>query len=255
VADPRAGDVAEAEQLFSKAEAEGVAPLPTLSAAELWVLCGTDQVLALESELRWWTGLAAPERARLTAAMLDLLAYRKLLRPAGGEQPDGGPAGRVPTVAALAMIVAARQHPAVVAVSTGADGAAERTPRMHGLAEDGQPLRAVVGEYVCRTVTKPVPLGPLHKFSLMSPRHAGYSLAVWAAADASRPTRWKRPRREAAQVVDVYQHREGEALTRDRVAIAAGDGCHMVTRQRPGASPELPARATRRGWPVCWPAC
>jgi hypothetical protein len=47
--------VAEAERLFAEAEAKGVTPLPTLSAAELWVLCGTDQVPAVESELRWWT--------------------------------------------------------------------------------------------------------------------------------------------------------------------------------------------------------
>src|ERR1022692_4455742 len=83
--DPRAGDVAEAERLFSQAEAEGAAPLPALSAAELWVLCGTDQVLAAESELRWWNSMSGPERAKLTAAMLDFLAYRKLLRPAGGD--------------------------------------------------------------------------------------------------------------------------------------------------------------------------
>jgi hypothetical protein len=247
--DPRAGDVAEAERLFSKAGAEGAAPLPTLTAAELWVLCGTDQVLAAESELRWWNSMSGPQRATLAAAMLDLLAYRKLLRPAGGEQPDGRPEerARVPMVAALATIVAARQHPSVVAVSTGADGSAERTPRMHGLAEDGQPLRAVVAEYVSRTLTKPVPLGPVHQFSLMSPRHAGYALAVWAAADASRPTRWKRPHRGMTQVVDVYQHREGETLTRDWVTIAAGDGCPLVTRQRPGASPEPPAPCDQAG--------
>ncbi|MDX6396277.1 MAG: hypothetical protein QOJ73_7340 [Streptosporangiaceae bacterium] len=249
VADPRVGDVAEAERLFSQADSEGAAPLPALSAAELWVLCGTDQVLAAESELRWWTGLAGPERAKLTAAMLDFLAYRKLLRPAGGDQPDARPEkrARVPMAAALAMIVAARQHPSVVAVSTAADGSAERTPRMHGLAENGQPLRAVVGEYVSRTVTKPLPLGPLHQFSLMSPRHAGYALAVWAEADASRPARWKRPRREATQVVDVYQHREGETLTRDRVTMTTVDGYHMVTRQRPGANPEPPAPCDQAG--------
>ena len=49
--------------------------------------------------------------------------------------------------------------------------------------------------------TQPVPLGSVHEFALMSPRHAGYALAMWAAADASRRTRRKRSHREMTQVV------------------------------------------------------
>jgi hypothetical protein len=55
MADPGAGTWPRLSGLFAEAEAEGVTPLVTPSAAELWVLCGTDQVLAVESELRWWT--------------------------------------------------------------------------------------------------------------------------------------------------------------------------------------------------------
>ena len=80
-ADPRARDVADAERLLAEADSSGVARLPALSTAELWVLCGVDQVLATEPEARWW-GLAAPDRERLTAGVLDYLTDRGLLRPA-----------------------------------------------------------------------------------------------------------------------------------------------------------------------------
>ena len=243
--DPRAGDVAEAERLFSEAEAEGVTPLPTLSAAELWVLCGTDQVLAVESELRWWTALSDPERENLTAAILDLLTYRELLRPASSEYAANRPEGRarVPMAPELAMIVAARQYPAVVAVAADADGSADSAPRMYGLAQDGQPTRALVGEFIsAKKPNSPRSFGPLHVSSLMSPRHAGHVLAVWAtAADTRRSGSWKRSRKGKARIVDIYRHREGETLTCDRVAVAAADEQHTVTRLRPGVSPDPPA--------------
>lgn len=251
MADPRAGDVAEAEWLFAEAEAKGVTPLPTLSAAELWVLCGTDQVLAAPSEVRWWTGLSDPEREKLTAAILDLLTYRELLRPADGEHADHGPEGTagLPMAPELAMIVAARQYPAVVALAKDADGSAEGAPRMYGLAQDGQPTRALVGEFIsARKTNAPRPFGPLHVSSLMSPRHAGHVLAVWAtAADTSRSAPWKRSRKDRPRIVDIYQHPEGETLTCDRVTVAATEDQHTVTRQRPDANPDPPAVCDQDG--------
>ncbi len=253
MADPRAGDVAEAERLFAEAEANGVTPLPTLSVAELWVLCGTDQVLAVESELRWWTGLSGPEREKLTAAILDLLTHRELLRPASGEHVDSTPEGKaqVPMAPDLAMIVAARQYPAVVAVAKEADGPSEGAPRMYGLAQDGQPTRALVGEFIsARKTNTPRLFGPLHVSSLMSPRHAGHVLAVWAtAADSGRSGPWRRSRKDKSRIVDIYRHREGETLTCDRVTIAAADAEDQctVTRQRPGASPDPPAVCDQAG--------
>jgi hypothetical protein len=41
--DPRAADVAEAERLLAQAQASGAVPLPALTTAELWVLCGLGQ--------------------------------------------------------------------------------------------------------------------------------------------------------------------------------------------------------------------
>lgn len=86
MADPRAGDVAEAEQLLART-AEGAVALLWLTAAELWVLCGTDQVLADEQEARWWNGLGTQRQQNLATAVLDFLADRELVRPADGEQP------------------------------------------------------------------------------------------------------------------------------------------------------------------------
>jgi hypothetical protein len=239
VADPRAGDVAEAERLFAQAAAEGAVALPSLSAAELWVLCGTDQVLADEQEARWWNALGEQRQRNVATAMLDLLAHRELVRPAGGgmDQRD------MPMAPALAMIVAARRYPAVVAVGTREDGSTDVTPRMYGLGETGGPLRAVVGEYVSRKSTEPFELGPLHNFSLLSPERAGHSLALWAAeAPVSRGQGWRRLRRGTVRIVDFYRYIDGERQARDRITVTGSDGQHMVTRQRPGidAEPEPP---------------
>lgn len=80
MADPRAGDVAEAEQLLART-AEGAVALPWLTAAELWVLCGTDQVLADEQEARWWNGLGTQRQQNLATAGLPC-------------RPGAGPARR-----------------------------------------------------------------------------------------------------------------------------------------------------------------
>ena len=62
--DPRARDVADAERLLAEADSSGVARLPALTTAELWVLCGVDQVIAAEPEARWWApGRAGPGEA------------------------------------------------------------------------------------------------------------------------------------------------------------------------------------------------
>lgn len=180
--DPRAGDVAEAERLLAQAAHQGAAKLPALSAAELWVLCGDRQVLADEAEMRWWAAITEPDRGKLATAMMDFLADRGLLRRDEAAPPAPGfgelAPSAMPMMPGLALIVAARQQPAVVAVAISADGSAEGAPRMFGLAEHGQPPRVVVAEYISEQVTEP--FGRLHHFSLLSVRRAGHALATWA---------------------------------------------------------------------------
>src|SRR5438105_14808102 len=108
--DPRAADVAEARRLIETAAVDGAAPLPVLSAAELWVLCGDHQALLEQVEGHWWAGLEEPARAELVAAVLDLLVFRGLLRtPEDGETSSGDVDYQM--VPALATVVAARQRP------------------------------------------------------------------------------------------------------------------------------------------------
>jgi len=245
VADPRADDVAGARRLLDEAAGQGAARLPALSAAELWVLCGDRQVLADDAEARWWHGMTEAERARLARAMLDLLAERGLLRrdgtlpsPAGDGPGAGGdrPAGAaMPLVPEIALIVAARQAPAVVAVATGEGGSAAGAPRLFGLAEGGRPPRVVVAEVVD---DKPRgPFGPLHHFSLLSAGRGGHALAAWA----TEPRAGGRPRRrggkaDASRVIDVYRYTEDEQLDHRRIVVRPdGSGAHEVTRQDPGA--------------------
>ncbi|MGN6791643.1 MAG: hypothetical protein ACTHJW_04555 [Streptosporangiaceae bacterium] len=248
MADPRAGDVADAERLLAQAAYQGAAKLPALSAAELWVLCGDRQVLADEAESRWWTEMAEPDREKLAAAIMELLADRGLLRARGGS-PDQGPdvdatAGPspMPMTPELALIVAARQQPAVVAVAITADGSAEGTPRMFGLADHDQPPRVVVAEYISEKVTRP--FGRLHHFSLLSVKRGGHTLSSWATEQGGGLL--ARRRKDQRRIVDVYRSQFGAPIMRDRVIIGPGSaGSYEVSRQRPETMPEVPVRRDR----------
>jgi hypothetical protein len=242
VADPRARDVADAEQLLEEADSSGVARLPALSTAELWVLCGVDQVIAAEPEARWWAGLAAPDREKLTGAVLQFLTDRGLLRPAGEREPDAepGPAaagqpGRLLVSAALGMIVAARQNPEVVVIATESDGSVTGTPRMFGVGQAGGLPRAVVGEHVSGKVIRP--FGPVHDFSLLSPDRAGHVLALWATRTGGGAA-GERAAGGQPRIVDVYAYTGGKLARRDRVTVSGSGGGHLVTRQQPGAGPD-----------------
>jgi hypothetical protein len=248
VTDPQPGAVAAAEQLLAQADRDGVAPLPPLTAAELWVLCGTDQVLADEAELRWWNRKTDEQRRAMATSIPDLLNERNLLADGNGEA-SGGPA-RLPMTAGLAMIVSARQRPSVVAVGTRADGSVNGTPRMFGLAWDGQTMRAVVGEYIGQAMSKPYGpvLGPEHKFSLLSVARTGHVLAVWASTSGTQMGirgRLSRAQGGKTRVIDVFRYQAGQLLSRERVSVAGASEPFGVSRQRTGAAPEPAVGCTR----------
>lgn len=234
--DPRAADVAEAERLLAAVAADGAAQLPALSAAELCVLCEGGQALIEHGEYRWWYALAEAERRTLTTAVLDFLSHRGLLRPPASQRPeakaDDDGSVRLPMAPALAMIVAARQRPGLIAVGTDPDQTATGAPRMYGLSEEGQPLRALVAELVTGKVTKP--FGALHRFVLLSPHKAGTAFTAWAAGAG----RGGRRSKDQARTVDVYRHAADAGLTRDRMVITSERGALRVTRQRQDASME-----------------
>jgi len=232
--DPRAGDVAVAERLIEQAATDGIAKLPALSAAELWVLCGDQQVLADEAESRWWTTMPDADREKYATAMVDFLVHRELIR-----RPDEPGSTSLPMTAGLAMIVAARQSPAVVAVCSNADGQADQAPRMYGLAQSGQSPRAVVSEVVFPP--KEEAFGPMHHFSLVSPQRAGKILATWATAREKTGFLSRKPK-PSHRVIDVYHHRTGEDLTRDRLVIDPTSSTFELTRPRVDGAPEPPVQ-------------
>lgn len=232
--DPRAGDVAVAERLIEQAGTDGIAKLPALSAAELWVLCGDQQVLADEAESRWWAAMPDAERQKYATAMVDFLVHRELVR-----RPDEPGSTSLPMTAGLAMVVAARQSPAVVVVCTNADGQADQAPRMYGLAQEGRSPRAVVSEVVFPP--KEESFGPMHHFSLVSPERAGRILATWATAREKAGFLSRKPK-PGLRVIDVYHHRTGEDLTRDRLVIDPAGATFELTRQRVDGAPEQPVR-------------
>jgi len=249
-ADPRAADVAGVTQLLSTAAAEGAAKLPMLSAAELYTLCGTSQVLTEENEQQRWAAMTGPARAGLASAATDFLLDRGLLRrpaqdasgaattPTDPRATDGSHPADLPMSPPLALIITARQYPAVVAAGTRrAGGGAAGAPRMYGLAEDGSPLRAVVVEMVTGRTHKL--FGPLHEFVLMSPAAAGSALAAWART----PLRTGLRRQPQDRTVSVYRNRPGHGLTCDRLTVTGtGDGSVTAVREQPG--PGIPGPVT-----------
>jgi hypothetical protein len=233
LADPRAGDVAVAERLLAQVAGDGIAKLPVLSAAELWVLCGDQQVLADEAEARWWAALPEADREKYGTAMVDFLIHRELIR-----HPVEPGLTKLPMTPGLAMIVAARQLPAVVAVCTKADGSAAQAPRMYGLAQTGQAPRALVSEVVFPP--KEEAFGPMHHFSLVSPERAGTILAAWASAQDKTGFLSRKPK-ASHRVIDVFHNRRGEDLTRTRLEVDAAGAVELI-RQRAGGKPEPPER-------------
>jgi hypothetical protein len=249
MADALTAAVAEAERLLAQAGYDQAVPLPMLSAAELWGLCGAEQVLADERELAWWNGTTEAQRQARTDSILGLLRIRHLvLATAPGDeagQPTGPLARRVPLTPPLALVAAARRQPVVAAIGTLADGSAVGTPRMFGLAAAGRPVAAVVGEYIA-----PAPegsasrLGPHHHFSLLSPGKAGHVLAIWAGTDTGGAGKQSTRRRaQQPRTVEVIRWRSGGPVSLDRLAVAGAREPFGVTRQRPGANPEPPVPA------------
>jgi hypothetical protein len=268
VTDPRAGDVAETERLLAEAAEQGTVKMPTLSRAELWVLCGDNQVLVDDAEASWWHAITEPDRENLGRAMLDLLADRGLLRRPEPSSAHAGPTdrsvtgpdspgsldsdwagpsladpywaepnpARLPMTPPLALVIAARQAPAVIAVATAEDGSAEGAPRMYGLAAAGQPPRAVVAEIISDKANEP--FGRLHHFALLSVSRGGHALATWAAEGSRGRLAGWRARKGPGRIVDIYRYNEDEELRRDHVEISPGSaGGHEVTLQSLGGEP------------------
>ena len=121
---------------------------------------------------------------------------------------------------------------------------------MFGLARDGRPLRAIVGEYIGAPMAKPYGpvLGPEHKFSLLSTARAGHVLAVWASTSGT-----ERGLRAGlsgvgggrARVIEVFGYRSGQLLSRERVHVAGVSEPFEVARQRLGSEAESAAPCTR----------
>jgi hypothetical protein len=248
VTDPQPEHVGEAERLLEQADRDGVAPLPVLTAAELWVLCNADQVLADEAELRWWSRKTDEQRQAMATSIPDLLAERNLIADADKDALGGR--AHLTMTPGLAMIVAARQRPPVVAIGIRADGSVSGTPRMFGLAWGGQTLRAVVGEYIGQALSRPYGpvLGPEHKFSLLSVARAGHVLAVWAATSGTQMGirgRLNRAQGGKTRVIDISRHQAAQLLSRARVSVTGASEPFAVSRLRAGTAPEPAVRCTR----------
>jgi hypothetical protein len=226
--DPRQPDVDQARRLLAAAEQEGVALLPELLAVDLCVLGAALQAVFDEPVWRSWLALDDATREGFVLDALNGLAHRRLIDP-----PDGQDVAALRVHAPLGLIMAARSRPAFVAVCS--IGEVQRgAPRMYGIAEHGQGLRAVLAEQVsaeriglgtghrerlcpAEDLARAGDLNQIYKYALMSPGQAVQVLAGWLHPEGGRGA--PAPRR-----LDLYHRREGQPLTREQVTVMAGAG-------------------------------
>jgi hypothetical protein len=230
--DDRKTDVAEAERLLEAARQGGVVPLPELIAVDLCALGAAWQSMFDEPVWRSWVALPDSLREELTADSRAGLVRRRLLDlPPSVESVDGTQAFRV--APALALIMAARAHPAFIALGSAAGGQ-RGAPRMYGIADMVCGLRAVLIEHASaeriglgtgERLTLPPALdqqraGDLHQlyqYLLVSPERAVQVLSKWLTTSPGDG----RDADGGARTVDVFRHRQNADLTRDRLSVTA----------------------------------
>lgn len=256
--DNRQADVIEADGLLAAAQRDGAVRLPELIAVDLCALGAALQAVFDEPVWRSWVALPDAVRDEWAAASRAGLARRRLLDPPA-------PVGAVGDVSAsrvappLALIMAARSHPAFVAVGSVA-GNQRGAPRMYGIADNAHGLRAVLAEHPSaeriglgtgeRLTLTPAndqrragDLHQLYQYPLLSPERAVRVLAEWLTAAVGGGDDVDR----GARTVDAFRHPEGSELTRDRLTVTADQGgsvritCEFTgdpLRPSPGYEPE-----------------
>jgi len=164
------------DSLAATAERDGSAPLPALTQADLCVLGAADKALLCQQTWDWWLGLGEQGRAETASKSLELLAFRKLIRPAHGSVPA------VP-VPELGMILAARSSPEPLVTCQVPGQDATRNPRFFGMTQQGTGLRVLVCEMLTGTPSGPgdsSELGTILSYAIVTPVWAATMLAAWA---------------------------------------------------------------------------
>jgi hypothetical protein len=201
---------AEAVQRLIDASAEGAMTLTVLSGLDLCVLGATGQSLFDTAVAVAWGAQSDHARAEVQSDMMDGLAGRELLFPAG--EP-----GSYTMAPELSIVMAARADP-TFALATAIEGTDIRSVKMFGLGDENRPLQAVVvespmsapkGNY--KNVGRIGPLGWFYRYMLASPADAADMLVRWTTLDL--------PRGRKGRVITTFRHPPGSGLSGDVVTM------------------------------------
>jgi hypothetical protein len=220
---------AEAQELIDRAQSQDVW-LMFLTAMDLCVLGGPRQVLFDEAPAKAWAGMRRRARKNGPAVIIKDLQERGLLIPKAPAAPLAAPGGdRDPGLAGyafspeLGVVMAARTRP-TLAITCEQDKVPSRYPRLFGLGDQQDLVRAVVLEAPVAAppgdfqhLSKAGPLGWFYRYDLVSKASAADFLARWALLRSQRHP-------DKPNLVTQLRHDEGRLLTVQTLAVRTEDG-------------------------------
>jgi hypothetical protein len=220
---------AEARELIGRAQAEDVL-LTFLTAMDLCVLGGPRQVLFDEAPAKAWAGMRRRARKNGPAVILQDLEERGLLIRQAPAAPLAAPGGdREPGLTGyalaprLGLVMAARSRP-TLAITCEQEKVPSRYPRLYGLGDHQEAVRAVVLEVPVAAppgdfphLRKAGPLGWFYRYDLVSRASAADFLARWALLRSQRHP-------GAPRLVTLLRHDQGQLLTVQTLAVHSNDG-------------------------------
>jgi len=220
---------AQAQELIDRAQAEDVL-LTMLTAMDLCVLGGPRQVLFDEAPAKAYAGMPRRARKNGPAVVLREMEDRGLLIAQAPTAPLAAPGGEGGAGLAgyafapkLGLVMAARSRP-TLAISCELRNVPSRYPRLYGLGDEQEPLRAVVLETPAAApvedfpnLKKAGPLGWFYRYDLVSRASAADFLARWSLLPSQRHP-------DAPRLVTLLRHDRGRLLSVQTLSVHSADG-------------------------------
>jgi hypothetical protein len=218
---------AEVRELIGRTQSQDVL-LTVLSAMDLCALGGARQAVFDEAPARAWAALRPSARKKMPPVVFDGLEERGLLirqaptvpLAAGGQQPQSPAYAFAPK---LGTVMAARARPGLVVVCE-LEQLPTRHPRLYGLGDEQDPVRAVVletpegpppGDFP--HLRKAGPLAWFYRYDLVSKARAAEFLAGWALLRSE-------TRPDSARLITVLRDDRDRLLTVQTLAVRSDDG-------------------------------
>jgi hypothetical protein len=217
---------AQVRELIDRAQSQDVL-LTVLAAMDLCALGGARQAVFDEAPARAWAELRPRARKKLPAAIFDGLEERGLLIRQAPTVPLAAPGEPQPNAYAFApklgTVMAARARPGLVVVCE-LEQLPTRHPRLYGLGDEQDPVRAIVLETPEGSppgdfphLRKSGPLAWFYRYDLVSKARAADFLAGWALLRS-------KTRPDSNRLITVLRDDQGKLLTVQTLAVHSDDG-------------------------------